>query len=99
MSSHFVGVVSVDFSEVFKENSLSVGIFKLVGEDDAVLGFPGIEFGGLGDLLVAEEDGSGTNEGNNDGKLLSSHDFIMKSGRDELHLSYHGRIIHPIPIF
>jgi hypothetical protein len=42
-----------------------------------VLGFPGVEVGDLGSLLLVEEQGSCANEGNEDCKLLSVHDRFL----------------------
>ena len=68
-----------DLGEVLEEDTFSVGILELRGILDTVSGFPGLEVGDLGALLLAEEEGSSADEGDEDGKLLSVHDLIMKS--------------------
>ena len=93
------GVVSLNLGEVLKEDTFSVGVLELRGILDTVSGFPGLELGDLGALLLAEEEGCSADEGDEDGKLLSVHDLIMKSVLPELHLSYHSRIIDLNRIF
>ena len=86
--------MGLDLGEVLEEDSLSVGVLELGGIDDSVLGLPGFEGGDLGTLVLAEDQGCGTDEGDEDCKLLSVHEIIMKSVLPELHLMYHGRIFH-----
>jgi len=59
VGSEFVGVVGIDFGEVFEEDLFSVDVLELGGEGDAEFSFPGFELRDLGGgLLVEEHSGS-----------------------------------------
>jgi len=73
VSSVLIGVVSVNLSEVFNEDSFSIGVLKLWGEWDSVTDFPALELRDLGGGLVVKEDGSGTNNSEQNCDLLSVH--------------------------
>lgn len=77
VGSVFVVVVGGNLGEVLEEDSLSVGVFELGGEGDTVLGFPGLEFRGLGGALVVQEHCGGADDGKDHSKLLSVHFMIM----------------------
>ena len=72
-----LSVVGLDLGEVFEEDSLSVGVLELGGIDDSILDLPGLEKGDLGALVLAEDQGCGADEGDEDCKLLSVHEFFM----------------------
>ncbi len=73
VGSVFVVVVGGNLGKVLEEDSLSVGVFELGDEGDAVLGFPGLEFRGLRGALVVQEHCGGADDGEDHSNLLSVH--------------------------
>lgn len=81
VKTHIVGsfllrVVSIDVSKVSKEDSFSVGFFKLWGELHSKLVLPSLEFWDFGGWLVSQKDASSTDDGKENCNLFCVHEWL-----------------------